>query len=101
MNKFTHLFGFVQYLFDEERTAWKAKLILEGLLKARSPRLSDIAREMAGQEEKNYKCIQRFLKSTARDLAASVPGSSYLRDWRSNRNAQTASQEDRLCGNLE
>ena len=65
MNKFTHLFGFVQYLFDEERTAWKAKLILEGILKARSPRLSDIAREMAGREDKNYKCIQRFLKSTA------------------------------------
>jgi Transposase DDE domain len=64
MNKFTHLLRFVGYLFDEEKTARKATPIIEGILKARSPRLSDIAREMAGGEEKNYKCIQRFLKST-------------------------------------
>jgi len=63
MNKFTHLSRFVGYLFDEEKTVRKATPIIEGILKARSPRLSDIAREMAGGEEKNYKCIQRFLTS--------------------------------------
>ena len=46
-----------------EETAGKAKEIIEGILKARSPRLSDIAREMSGREEVNYKRIQRFLAS--------------------------------------
>lgn len=65
MNKFTHLSRFVQYLFDEEETTRKAKNIIEGLLIARSPRLSDIAREMPGKEETNYKRIQRFLVCTS------------------------------------
>ena len=65
MNKFTHLSRFVQYLFDEESAALKATRIIAGMLKARSPRLSDIAREMAGREDKNYKCIQRFLESSS------------------------------------
>jgi len=60
MNKFTHLLRFVQHVFDDD-TARKARMIIEGILKARSPRLSDIAREMSGKEEANYKCIQRFL----------------------------------------
>lgn len=61
MNKFIQLLPFVECLFDDEGTAMKAKRIVEGILKARSPRLSDIAREMAGKEETNYKEIQRFL----------------------------------------
>ena len=65
MNKFTDLSRFVQYLFDEKDTVRKGKTIIEGLLKARSPRLSDIAREMPGKEEANYKSIQRFLADNA------------------------------------
>ena len=65
MNKFTHLLRFVQYLFDDENTVRKAKVIIEGILKGRSPRLSDIAREMPGKEETNYKSIQRFLASNS------------------------------------
>ena len=61
MNKFTHL---LQSVFDEKETAEKAKPIIEGILKARSPDLSDIAREMKGKEDWNYKYIQRFLKKT-------------------------------------
>jgi hypothetical protein len=61
MNKFTHLLKFVEQLFDDQETTRKAKGIIEGILKARSPRLSDIAREMPGKEEANYKSIQRFL----------------------------------------
>ena len=57
MNKFTHLTRFVQQLFDDDNTARKAKKIIEGVLKAHSPRLSDIAREMSGKEEANYKGI--------------------------------------------
>lgn len=62
MNKFTQLWEFVQAFFDEEDRVKKAKPIIEGILKARSPRMSDIAREMKGKEDRNYKCIQRFLE---------------------------------------
>jgi hypothetical protein len=62
MNKFTHLLQFVQAFFDENEMAEKAKLISEGILKARSPRLSDIAREIKGKEDRNYKYVQRFLE---------------------------------------
>jgi len=72
MNKFTHLLRFVQPLFDDEDAARKAKKIVEGILKARSPRLSDIAREMRGKDDANYKCIQRF-------LAQSTPQEALLR----------------------
>ena len=65
MNKFTQLLQFVQYLFDDDDTARKAKKIVEGILKARSPRLSDIAREMSEKEETNYKSIQRFLANNS------------------------------------
>lgn len=61
MNKCTQLLPFMQGLIDDPATARKAAKIGEGILKARSPRLSDIARAMGGQEEANYKAIQRFL----------------------------------------
>jgi hypothetical protein len=62
MNKFTHLSEFVKCLFDEEETAKKATRIIEGMIQAHSPRLSDISREMSGRAEANYKKIQRFLE---------------------------------------
>ena len=65
MNKFTHLLQFVQQLFDDQDTTHKAKGIIDGILKARSPRLSDIARKMSGKEEANSKCIQRFITNTS------------------------------------
>ncbi len=61
MDKFTQLLQFVQQVFDDADTAKKAKGIIEGILKSRSPRMSDIAREMRGKEDANYKGIQRFL----------------------------------------
>jgi hypothetical protein len=60
MNKFTHLSDFFGYLFDDARDIEKA--ITAGILKAHSCRLSDIAREMSGNESGNYKCIQRFYR---------------------------------------
>jgi len=60
MNKFTHLLGFVQQLFDDRDAVHKAKEIIEGILEAHSPRLSDIAREMSGKEDANYKVINVF-----------------------------------------
>jgi hypothetical protein len=53
MNKFTQILPFVQYLFDDDENARKAAWIVEGILKGRSPRLSDIAREMRGEEAAN------------------------------------------------
>jgi len=64
MNKFIHLSQFVQNLFDRIEIAEKATRVIEGILKARSPRLSDIAREMKGSEDASYKQIQRLLKAT-------------------------------------
>lgn len=61
MNKFIHLSRFVKCLFDDVEAADKASQIIEGMLRARSPRLSDIAREMRGKEAANYKRIQRFM----------------------------------------
>ena len=46
MNKFTHLSGFVESLFDDQETTRKATEIIKGMIQAHSPRLSDISREM-------------------------------------------------------
>ena len=62
MNKFTALGKFLEMLFDHPDTVQKAKKIVTGIMKARSPRLSDISRAMFGNEAANYKHIQRFLK---------------------------------------
>jgi hypothetical protein len=61
MNKFSQILPFVQYLFDDDEMARKAAWIVEGILKGRFARLSDIAREIRGEEEANYKCRQRFM----------------------------------------
>jgi hypothetical protein len=63
MNKFTHLSQYLGYLFDDSTAVKKAEEIVGGILKARSARLSDIAREMPGGEARNYKYLQRFLQS--------------------------------------
>jgi hypothetical protein len=52
---------FLLHLFDEERTARQAAVIVEGILAAQSPRLAAIARHMPGSAAGNYKAIQRFL----------------------------------------
>jgi hypothetical protein len=64
MDKFTQLLPFVHDLFDDPTIARKAARIVDGIMKARSPRMSEIAREMGGNEAANYKCIQRFLEAT-------------------------------------
>ncbi len=61
MNKCTQLLPFLQALFGDSKIAREAARITTGIMQARSPRLSDIAREMSGNEAANYKTIQRFL----------------------------------------
>lgn len=61
MNKFIKAVAFLQHLFDQDRLAEQASHIIEAILAARSPRLSDIAEHMTGSVSANYKAIQRFL----------------------------------------
>lgn len=63
MDKFIRIFEFAQQLFSEQKTARQASQIIEGILEARSPRLSEIAAKMAGNAEANYKRVQRFLQA--------------------------------------
>lgn len=62
MDKFIRIFEFVQQLYNDDHTAQQASEIIEGIMEARSPRLSDIAARMAGNEAASYKRIQRFLQ---------------------------------------
>lgn len=62
MDKCIRILEFTKQLFADEREARQASQILQGIMEARSPRLSDIAAQMPGQTEANYKRIQRFLQ---------------------------------------
>ena len=55
------LLGFVQQLFDTAALAEKAERIVQAILVAGSPRLSQISQHMRGHPDANYKLIQRFL----------------------------------------
>jgi hypothetical protein len=61
MNKYIDIQPFVRALFDETEEVPKGTEIIHAILTARSPRISDLAREMKGNEDTNYKRIQRFL----------------------------------------
>ena len=62
MYKFTRINEFAKSLFDDEKAAEKASRIIEAILEGQSPRISDIAYHMKGNEASNYKMIQRFMK---------------------------------------
>ena len=64
MNKFINYTEFMHYLIDDEKKAKKGGEIVQGILAAKSPRLTQIAEEMAGQSESNYKAIHRFIEET-------------------------------------
>jgi len=61
MDKCIKFDEFLRYLFDDEKLVKKADRILRALLAAQSPRLTNIAENMAGNSAGNYKAIQRFL----------------------------------------
>jgi hypothetical protein len=62
MDKFIRILKFSEYLFGDQKTAQQGSEILAGILEACSPRLSDIASKMPGNEAASYKRIQRFLQ---------------------------------------
>ncbi len=61
MNKCTQLGRYLIELFDNRKSVEIAREMIEGLWKAQSCRISEIARAMKGGEAANYKSIQRFL----------------------------------------
>jgi hypothetical protein len=63
MDKFIRIFEFTQQLFSDHKTAKQASQIIEGIMEARSPRLSEIAAKMPGNPDASYKRIQRFLQA--------------------------------------
>ena len=64
MYKFIRIQQFAKRLFTSDRESQKAGELIESILAAKSPRLSDIAASMKGEYEANYKKIQRFLDDT-------------------------------------
>jgi hypothetical protein len=62
--EFIRVSEFMQHLFDREATAEQAARIVDGILEARSPRLSDVSQRMSGTSSANYKAIQRFIAHT-------------------------------------
>jgi len=62
MDKFIRISEFAKQLFTDQSTAQLANEILQGILEAGSPRLSDIAAKMPGNEGACYKRVQRFLQ---------------------------------------
>ncbi len=64
MYKFIQIQRFAKELFDTDKEVHKASQIMLGILKAKSPRISRIAEQMPGNQDANYKMIQRFLKET-------------------------------------
>ena len=65
MDKCINFQAFLRPLFDEEKLVKQGAEIMEGILKAQSPRLTNIAEKMSGQSERNYKVIQRFLQQVS------------------------------------
>jgi len=62
MDKFIRISEFAKQLFTDQTTSQQASEILQGILEANSPRLSDIAAKMPGNEAASYKRVQRFLQ---------------------------------------
>jgi hypothetical protein len=62
MDKCINIRGFMEMLFDDQRTIRQASEIGQAILMARSLRLTDISTKMKGKPDTCYKRIQRFLK---------------------------------------
>ena len=63
MDKCIRIYEFAKHLFCNEKTAKVASQIIEGIMKVRSPRISDIAAAMPGSEAASYKRVQRFMNA--------------------------------------
>ena len=103
MYEYIDFSGFMQYLFDDEVQAKKAAEIIEGILAAQSPRISNIVERMAGQSESNYRKVQRFLQQTdlSQVLLRLYQEEAGFGNRGSNGDATLQSSQNRICGNSE
>lgn len=62
MDQSIRISEFAQQLFDQERSAEQAAVIMQGIWESRSARLSEISQHMPGNADANYKAIQRFVQ---------------------------------------
>ena len=62
MDKFINYREMMEYIFDDVREAEKAGWIARAMIRAQSPRITEIAAKMEGNSESNQKMIHRFLK---------------------------------------
>lgn len=69
MDKFIRILEFAQQLFSDHKTAKQASQIMEGIMEAHSPRLSEIAAKMPGNTDASYKRLQRFLRENDPQLS--------------------------------
>jgi len=61
MNKFINYSELMHYLMDDEKAAEKGAAIVKAILAGKSPRISNIAEQMNGQSESNYRAVHRFV----------------------------------------
>ena len=57
-----HFYDFSEQLYSDQKATRQDGQIKEGIMTARSPRLSDIATKVSRNEATGYKRIQRFLQ---------------------------------------
>ena len=50
----------MHYLMDDENIAEKGAAIVKAILAGKSPRISNIAEQMAGRSESNYRAVHCF-----------------------------------------
>jgi hypothetical protein len=62
MNKCINFRRFLRHLIDDEKLVKQGAEIIKALLEAQSPRLTNISEKMAGNPDRGYKTIQRFIK---------------------------------------
>lgn len=62
MNKCINFRRFLRPLIDDEKLVNQGAEIIKALLEAQSPRLTNISEKMAGNPDRGYKTIQRFMK---------------------------------------
>jgi len=64
MDNFINYQEMMEYMFDDKKEGEKAAKIARGMIKAQSPRVTDIAERMEGKSETSRKMIHRFLHQT-------------------------------------
>ena len=68
MDKWIRILEFAKQHFADPKVDQQASQIMQRIIEAQSPRLSDIAVNMPGQADASYKHMQRFLQDPHKAL---------------------------------